>query len=61
VKLTGDNLPKSHSVLKDHTCQKGPTILGGMLKGKRAKTSDGKDLGKIDKVSQNYIRLEKDL
>jgi hypothetical protein len=32
-----------------------------MLKGKRAKTSDGKDLGKIDKVSQNYIRLEKDL
>lgn len=37
----------------------GPTILWGLLKGKRVKTSDGKDLGKIDKVSQNYIRLEK--
>jgi hypothetical protein len=37
----------------------GPTILWGLLKSKRVKTSDGKDLGKIDKVSQNYIRLEK--
>jgi hypothetical protein len=37
----------------------GPTILWGLLKGKRVKTNDGKDLGKIDKVSQNYVRLEK--
>lgn len=37
----------------------GPTILWGLLKGKRVKTNDGEDLGKIDKVSQNYIRLEK--
>jgi hypothetical protein len=37
----------------------GPTILWGQLKGKRVKSNDGKDLGKIDKISQNYIRLEK--
>jgi hypothetical protein len=29
----------------------GPTILWGLLKGKKAKTNDGKDIGKIDKVS----------
>jgi hypothetical protein len=33
--------------------------LWGQLKGKRVKSNDGKDLGKIDKISQNYIRLEK--
>ena len=37
----------------------GPTILWGLLKGKKAKTNDGKSLGKIDKVSQNYFRVEK--
>jgi len=37
----------------------GPTILWGLLKGKRVKSNDGKDLGEIDKVSQNYLRLEK--
>jgi hypothetical protein len=37
----------------------GPTILWGMLKGKKVKTNDGKDLGKIDKISQNYVRVEK--
>src|SRR5437867_12287122 len=37
----------------------GPTILWGMLKGKKVKTNDGEDLGKIDKISQNYIRVEK--
>jgi hypothetical protein len=37
----------------------GPTILWGLLKGKKAKTNDGKDIGKIDKVSQNYFRVEK--
>ena len=37
----------------------GPTVLWGQLKGKKAKSNDGKDLGDIDKISQNYIRLEK--
>ena len=37
----------------------GPTILWGMLKGKRVITNDGKDLGEIKDVSDNYIHLEK--
>ena len=37
----------------------GPTVLWGQLKGKKVKTNDGKDLGEIDKISHNYIRLEK--
>ena len=37
----------------------GPTVLWGQLKGKKVKTNDGKDLGDIDKISHNYIRLEK--
>ncbi|MEP6575716.1 MAG: hypothetical protein ABJB85_04740 [Nitrososphaerota archaeon] len=37
----------------------GPTVLWGELKGKKVKSNDGKDLGDIDKLSQNYIKLEK--
>jgi hypothetical protein len=37
----------------------GPTVLWGLLKGKKVKSNDGEDLGDIDKISQNYIRLEK--
>jgi sporulation protein YlmC with PRC-barrel domain len=37
----------------------GPTVLWGQLKGKKVKSNDGKDLGGIDKISQNYIKLEK--
>ena len=37
----------------------GPTVLWGQLKGKKVKSNDGKDLGDIDKISQNYVRLEK--
>lgn len=37
----------------------GPTILWGLLKGKKVRSNDGKTLGEIDKMSQNYIRLEK--
>ena len=36
----------------------GPTILWGELKGKKVKSNDGKNLGDIGKLSQNYIRLE---
>ena len=37
----------------------GPTVLWGELKGRKVKSNDGKDLGDIDKISQNYIKLEK--
>jgi hypothetical protein len=39
----------------------GPTILWEELKGKKVKTNDGKDLGEIKEVAENYIRLEKGL
>ena len=37
----------------------GPTVLWAELKGTKVKSNDGKDLGDIDKISQNYIKLEK--
>jgi hypothetical protein len=37
----------------------GPTILWEQLKGKKVKTNDGKDLGEVKEVSENYVRLEK--
>jgi hypothetical protein len=37
----------------------GPSVLWGELKGKKVKSNDGKDLGDIDKISPNYIKLEK--
>jgi hypothetical protein len=37
----------------------GPTVLWAELKGKKVKSNDGKDLGDIDKISQNFIKLEK--
>ncbi len=37
----------------------GPTILWSMLKGKKVVTNDGKDIGEIKDISDNYIRLEK--
>jgi len=37
----------------------GPTILWNQLKGKKVKTHDGKHVGEIDEISQNYLRLEK--
>jgi len=37
----------------------GPTILWKTLKGKNVKTNDGKDLGKIKDLSDNYIHVEK--
>ncbi len=37
----------------------GPTILWSMLKGKKVITNDGKDIGEIKDISDNYIRLEK--
>jgi hypothetical protein len=37
----------------------GPTILWSMLKGKKVITNDGKEIGGIKEISDNYIRLEK--
>jgi hypothetical protein len=37
----------------------GPTILWNMLKGKKVKTNNGKDVGEIKEVSQNFLRVEK--
>jgi hypothetical protein len=37
----------------------GPNVLWGLLKGKKVKSNDGKSLGEISKISQNYIRLDK--
>src|SRR5712692_8407633 len=37
----------------------GPTTLWRMLKGKNVRTNDGKDLGEIKEVSENYLHVEK--
>jgi hypothetical protein len=37
----------------------GPTILWNMLKGKKVKTNDGKEVGEIKEISQNFLRIEK--
>jgi hypothetical protein len=39
--------------------REGPTILWSMLKGKKVKSNDGKDVGDIKEVAQNFLRLEK--
>ena len=39
--------------------REGPTILWATIKGKKVKSSDGKDVGEIKEVSQNFFRLEK--
>ena len=37
----------------------GPTIMWNMLKGKKVKTNNGKDVGEIKEISQNFLRIEK--
>ncbi|MGC2575527.1 MAG: hypothetical protein WA364_28810, partial [Candidatus Nitrosopolaris sp.] len=37
----------------------GPTRIRGTLKGREVKSNDGKDLGKINDVCENYIHVEK--
>ena len=39
--------------------EEGPTVLWDVLKGKKVKTNDGKELGEIKEFSQNYVRVEK--
>lgn len=37
----------------------GPRVLWEQLKGKKVMSNDGKELGEIKEVSQNYVRIEK--
>ena len=37
----------------------GPNVLWNVLKGKKVKTNDGKELGEIKEFSQNYVKVEK--
>jgi hypothetical protein len=37
----------------------GPTTLWKTVKGKDVRTNDGKDIGEIKELSNNYIRVEK--
>jgi hypothetical protein len=37
----------------------GPSVLWDVLKGKKVKTNDGKELGEIKEFSQNYVKVEK--
>ena len=37
----------------------GPRVLWEQLNGKKVKSNDGKELGEIKEVSQNYFRVEK--
>ena len=39
--------------------REGPTVLWSMLKGKKVKSNDGKDVGEIKEISQNFLRIEK--
>ena len=36
----------------------GPSILWGEISGKKVKSVDGEDLGKIEKISQNHVMIE---
>jgi hypothetical protein len=49
----------SSQILTTPSKNEGPTILWNMLKGKKVKTNDGKDVGEIKEISQNFIRIEK--
>ena len=39
--------------------KEGPTVLWSMLNGKKVKTNDGKELGEIKEISENFLRLQK--
>ena len=39
--------------------KEGPTTLWKTLKGKNVRTNDGKNLGEIKEVSENYLHIEK--
>ena len=39
----------------------GPSMLWGEINGKKVKSVDGEDLGKIEKISQNHVMIEEGL
>jgi len=39
--------------------KEGPAVLWSMLKGKNVKTYDGKELGEIKEITDNFLRLQK--
>ena len=39
----------------------GPSILWGEIEGKKVKSVDGENLGKIEKISQNHVMIEEGL
>jgi hypothetical protein len=41
------------------TNKEGPTALWNTLKGKKVKTNDGKELGEIKHISENFLCLQK--
>jgi hypothetical protein len=49
----------SSQILTTPSKSEGPTVLWNMLKGKKVKTNDGKNVGEIKEISQNFLRIEK--
>lgn len=49
----------SSQILTTPSKSEGPTVLWNMLKGKKVKSNDGKDVGEIKEISQNFLRIEK--
>lgn len=49
----------SSQTLTTPSKNEGSTVLWNMLKGKKVKTNDGKDVGEIKEISQNFLRIEK--
>jgi hypothetical protein len=41
------------------TSKEGPTVLWSILKGKKVKTNNGKELGEIKEITDNFLRLQK--
>ena len=52
-------MPHSSQTLTTPSKNEGPTVLWNMLKGKKVKTNDGKNVGEIKEISQNFLRIEK--
>jgi hypothetical protein len=52
-------MPHISQILTTPSKSEGPTVLWNMLKSKKVKTNDGKDVGEIKEISQNFLRIEK--
>jgi hypothetical protein len=52
-------MPHISQILTTPSKSEGPTVLWSMLKSKKVKTNDGKDVGEIKEISQNFLRIEK--